>query len=236
MTSQSSIEIVSCNEKVRNYILMLCGWLADHMENVMIHGISSNRCHICIAPPDQFGELSNASYATRPYPIYAATFHHSDIHILNSHGVKNINNALWHIPIEPHEIVRPDILHVLLLGMLVYLMKWVQEFLDHIRRLTIFDHIWSRLPLFPRFSRLNKVYHFVSQWQGKEMENLCHVLLTAFAAALSWTSDTHGTIESMKDYLQDFHVYKDVFLHFRASKSMKAAAKEASTDLYEERS
>jgi len=163
VTSQSSIEMVCCNEKVQNCIPMLCGWLADHMENVMIHGISSNRCLICIAPPDQFGELSNASYTTRPHPMYAAAFHHSDIHILNSHGVKNINNALWHIPIEPHEIVRPNILHVLLLGILVHLMKWVQEFLDHVERLTIFDYIWSRLPPFLGFSRPNKAYRSVSQ-------------------------------------------------------------------------
>jgi len=236
----------------------------------MIYGISSNRCPICIAPPDQFGELLNASYATRPHPTHAAAFHHSDIHILNSHGVKNINNVLWHIPIEPHEIVRPDILHVLLLSMLVHLMKWVQEFLDHVGRLTIFDHTWSRLSPFPGFSRPNKAYRSVSQWQGKEIRNLCHVLLAAFAAALSQTSDTsamasqhkvlchnailcvwyltdfilmaqyrvhtHGIIESIKDYLQDFHAYKDVFLRFRASKAVKAAAKEASRDLREEHS
>jgi len=94
MTSQSGIEMVCCDEKVQNCIPMLCGWLADHIENVMIHGISSNWCPIYIAPPDQFGELSNASYATRPHPTYAAAFHHSDIYILNSYGVKNINNLL----------------------------------------------------------------------------------------------------------------------------------------------
>jgi len=133
IASQSGIEMVCCDEKVRNYIPILCGWLADYMENVMIHGISSNRCPIYTAAPDEFGELSNASYATRPHPTYVVAFDNSDIHVLNSYGVKNINNAIWHIPIEPREIVKPNILHALLLGMLVHLMKWVQEFLDHVR-------------------------------------------------------------------------------------------------------
>jgi len=102
------------------------------------------------------------------------------------------------------------------------------------------------------------------------MRNLCHVLLAAFAAALSRTFDTpamasrhkvlyhnailcvryitdftlmaqyrvhtHSTIESMKDYLRDFHAYEDVFLRFRASKGANTATKEASRDLHEEHS
>jgi len=141
MASQRGIEMVCSNEKVWNYVPILCGWLADYIENIMIHRISSNRCPIYITPPNEFGELVNPPYASRQHAKYAAAFHHTNIHILNSDGVKNINNALWHIPIEPHEIVKPDILHVLLLSMLVHLMKWVQEFVDHIGRLTIFDHI-----------------------------------------------------------------------------------------------
>jgi len=125
VASQRGIEMLCCDEKVRNCVPILCGWLADPMENVMIHRISSNRCPICITSPNEFRELVNPPYASRQHSKYAAAFHHTDIHILNSDGVKNINNALWHIPIQPHEIVRLDILHVLLFGMLVHLMKWV---------------------------------------------------------------------------------------------------------------
>jgi len=46
VTSQSDIEMVCCDEKVQNCIPMLSGWLADYMENVMIHEISSNQCPI----------------------------------------------------------------------------------------------------------------------------------------------------------------------------------------------
>jgi len=79
-----------------------------------------------------------------------------------------VNNALWHIPhCEPHEIVRPDTLHTLLLRILIHLMKWVQEFLEYVGLMTTFNHMWSRLPPFPGFTRPNKAYRSVTQWQGK---------------------------------------------------------------------
>ena len=43
--------------KLRRCIPMLSTWLADHMENVNIHGIKTNRCPVCIASPQQLGIL-----------------------------------------------------------------------------------------------------------------------------------------------------------------------------------
>jgi len=159
-------------------------------------------------------------------------------------------------------------LHPLLLGILIDLMKWVQEFLAYVGRMTTFDHKCSRQPHFPGFTRPNKAYRSVTQWQGKEMRNLPRVLLGVFTAALSRTTDadpiaarhkplchkailrvryitdyiliaqyqvpTHGSIQSMKDYREDFHKHKEVFLHFRETKSVKSAAKQTSKGLREE--
>jgi len=65
---------------------------------------------------------------------------------------------------------------------------------------------------------------------------LCVRYLTDFILMAQYRVHIHGTIESMKDYFRDFHPDKDVFLRFRASKAMKAAAKEVSRDLREEHS
>ncbi|KAF8422736.1 hypothetical protein EV426DRAFT_505540, partial [Tirmania nivea] len=46
--SRKGIEMVCCDEKVRKCVSKLSAWLADHMENVMIDGIASNRCPICV--------------------------------------------------------------------------------------------------------------------------------------------------------------------------------------------
>ncbi|KAF8414436.1 hypothetical protein EV426DRAFT_579176 [Tirmania nivea] len=265
--TQEGIEMVYCNENIYRCVPKLFAWLADHMENATIHGIASNHCPICVAPPNEFGELSERPYEIRPHPQYAVAYQNTDVQQLEADGVKNINNALWYIPhCEPYGIVRPDMLHTLLLRILTHLMKWVLDFLEHIGRLTIFDHLWSRLPPFPEFTRPNKAYRSISQWQGKEMRNLLRVLLGVFTAVLSQTTDitpivsrhksscrkailcvryitdfmlmaqyqTHtlGTIQSMKDYLSDFHEYKDVFLRFHATKATKNAAKQATKDLH----
>jgi len=65
---------------------------------------------------------------------------------------------------------------------------------------------------------------------------LCIRYLTNFILMAQYRVHTPGTIESMKDYLRDFHTFKDLFLRFRASKAVKAAAKEAFKDLREEHS
>jgi len=55
--SQEGIELVSSNKNIRKFVPKLSAWLADHLEYVMIYWIISNRCTICIAPPDEFVEL-----------------------------------------------------------------------------------------------------------------------------------------------------------------------------------
>lgn len=95
--SQKGIEMVCSDEKIRCCIPKLSAWLADHMENVMIHGIYSNRCPICVAPPDEFGDLPEAPHDTRRHSGYAKAYKNADVDQLKSDGVKNINNAIWHI-------------------------------------------------------------------------------------------------------------------------------------------
>ncbi|KAF8429411.1 hypothetical protein BGX38DRAFT_1072811, partial [Terfezia claveryi] len=126
-----------------------------------------------------------------------------------------INNALWHIPnCEPHTLVRGDTLHTLHLGMLSHMMKWVQDFLGHVRRLTIFNHIWSRLPPFPGTDAPAIATRHKTSCHK---EILCVRYLTDFILIAQYTVHTPETIQSMRDYLQDFHKHKEVFLQFRAS-------------------
>jgi len=63
---------------------------------------------------------------------------------------------------------------------------------------------------------------------------LCVRYITDFILVAQYKVHTPGTIQSMQDYLADFHEHKDVFLQFRASKSTKTAAKEATRGLREE--
>ncbi len=95
--SRTGIEMVCCDEKVRKCIPRLTGWLADHMENANLHCIATNQCPICIAPNNELGELPDIPYATRHHKGYAIAYQAADEERLKDNGVKNINNALWHI-------------------------------------------------------------------------------------------------------------------------------------------
>lgn len=264
--STKGIDMLCCDEKIRKCVPKLVAWLADHMENCSLHGIVHNQCPICIASVNELGELTNEPYAPRPHREYAIAYQKSDLASLRLSGVKNINNALWHFTnYQPQDLVKPDTLHTLLLGLLVHLMKWIMDFLNFVGRTTTFDYLWSRLPPYPGFTAPNKAYRSVSQWQGKEMRNLLRVVLGVFAASLSRTTDlqslsphhkqlahkailcvryltdfvriaqykvhTPGSIQSMNDYLADFHKYKEVFLRFRAPKAVKRAVRVATRDL-----
>ena len=182
------IPMACCDEKVRKCVPKLAGWLADHIENCTIHGIANNQCPMCIAPTDDFGHLPDTPFPPRPHAIYAAAYRRSDAISLRQAGVKNINNALWHLRnFKPYQIVKPDTLHTLYLGMLEHLMKWVFEFLTLVGRANTFHHLWSRLPPFSCLARSSKAYRSVSQWQGKEMRNLLCVLLAGSPPTLSRT-------------------------------------------------
>ena len=145
--------------------------------------------HSSIAPVGEFGEILNHAYESRPHPSYAAAYENKNIASLREWGIKDVNNAFWHIPnLYPYELVKPDILYTLLLGMLEYLIKWVMGFLTCVRRTTDFDYIWSRFPPYPGFTRPNKAYRSFSHWKGKEITNLLRMIVAVCKAALDRTS------------------------------------------------
>jgi len=60
-------------------------------------------------------------------------------------GIKPVEKALWiHLrvlEVQPPLMVCGNILHNILLGMLKYLMNWIEQFLKKHRRLEVFDKI-----------------------------------------------------------------------------------------------
>ena len=120
---QTGFEMVCADGNIRLCFPKLFCWLADHMENATIHAISSNRCPVCVIPPNKLGENLKTSYPTQLHEDYAAVYGHSYAVGLSANRVKNINNALWSVPnLNPPDLVRPDILHNVLLEILGHLM------------------------------------------------------------------------------------------------------------------
>ena len=131
---------VKCaDEVIRTCYFRVSSWLGDHMENSAIYGIYSNRCPICECPNDKLGE--HTPYPLREHNQYSEWVTKSDKISLQSYGVKAINNSLWTLRgVTPRELIRPDILHTMLLGNLEHMMNWIIRFLELHGRLHAFDN------------------------------------------------------------------------------------------------
>ena len=122
------------------------------MENVSIHRIKANRCPVFLVAPSQLGIIPKTPYDVRDHAHYQSLFQAGDIdryvhreagscrvhrygeyllmyRRLDIGGVKPIANALWTLKgISPHQIVRVDILHNILLGVMKHVMEWTEGF------------------------------------------------------------------------------------------------------------
>jgi len=67
------------DEKVRKCIPVVSSWLADHIENVNIHGIKTNRYPVCTASQSQVGTLPKTPYAVPKHEDYQSLFQAGDV-------------------------------------------------------------------------------------------------------------------------------------------------------------
>ncbi|KAF8432002.1 hypothetical protein BGX38DRAFT_1103357, partial [Terfezia claveryi] len=111
----------------------------------------------------------------------------------DSEGIKPLRNALWtQKGIIPPLMVRGDILHNILLGLLKHLMEWIEGFLRKHKRLEAFDKIWENIPPYPGYRQPQKRYRQITMWSGAEMRGINRVILACFAAALWQVKDVPG--------------------------------------------
>ena len=109
---------------------------------------------------------------------------------LDSVGVKPIANALWtQKGISPHQLVRGDILHNILLGVMKHVMEWTEGILQKHKRLGVFDKIWQNIPPYPGYRPPQRLYRQVTMRSGMEMRAVNRVLLACFTAALRQTTE-----------------------------------------------
>jgi len=58
---------------------MLSTWLADHMENVNIHSIKTNRCPVYVASPQQLGILQKNPLSYHNHMDYEELYQAGDV-------------------------------------------------------------------------------------------------------------------------------------------------------------
>ena len=182
------VNIDSADGKVRRCFPILFAWIADHMENIALHGIKSNVCPKCEVLPGELGTNAN-SHQARDYARYERCERESACDdsrtMFETLGIdleKSVFHGLhW---VSAPCLYKPDLLHTVYLGLFKHLMDWISGFLKKHAWLQAFDDTWKALPPYPGFVVPKKAYRKVTQCQGKEMRNLGRCLLGVLAVAL----------------------------------------------------
>jgi hypothetical protein len=149
------------------------------------------------------------------------------------------------------------------IGMLDHLQKWIFHFMKTHERLDKYNAIRLSVPAYHDLTPKNKSYEEVSQWNGKEMQEMSRYLLGVVTQSLRggnpaqcpifnraiectrkllefcmyarYKSHDDATLSYMEDTLHHFHTFKDVFLLGRAGKKAKPKANALRTELVKKR-
>ena len=143
----SGLEVEYTDGKVGLCFPRLVAWIADHLENVTLHGIQQNQCVVCKVRPEELGSHLRHSAAEQDYRKYKDLFNkmsnndQQDEKELTEFGFKLLPSVFWGLPnVQQFNLPKPDILHVVYQGIFkTHLRKWIIGFLKKYRRLQTFD-------------------------------------------------------------------------------------------------
>lgn len=161
------IELQCCDGQLRFYFPVICGWLADHLEHVTLQHLKNNACPVCEIDATYLGKLSTASPPDhdgykKQANHYEVTGNVKDLNWLQQKGMKALTNSFWQLPmVLPEAIWKPDLLYNIFLGLLKYLMEWIQGFLDKHNRFNDFDRVQKSIPPYPGITIPKKPYRKV---------------------------------------------------------------------------
>jgi len=127
--------------KIRRCFPIISGWIADHMENITLHGIKSNARPKCEVPPEELGSRAG-HYPARDYARYkgyeretpsldSETHNAAHARYTNeTHGIKRGQKVFQGLMIvSTPDLHKPDMLHTIYLRLFKHMMDWIQAFL-----------------------------------------------------------------------------------------------------------
>ena len=89
-----------------------------------------------------------------------------------SHHVHRRFNMLWQITHIGSDFPKPDLLHTIEITMLDHLQKWIFHFMKTHELLDNYNAIWLPVPAYHDLIPNIKSYNEVSQWNGKEINQM----------------------------------------------------------------
>jgi len=134
--AHTGIAIDSANGKVRQCFPILSMWIADHIENVALHGLKTNACPKCEVRTHELGTNAR-SHRTTDYTRYQrykpenqnSGSESDDDHIMcDNLGIgQNVFHRLDRV--SASDLYKPDMLHTIYLGLFKHIMDRIEGFL-----------------------------------------------------------------------------------------------------------
>jgi hypothetical protein len=93
-------------------------------------------------------------------------------------------NVFHHTPCIVSDLLKPDLLHTMQIGMLDQRQKWIFYFMKTHKRLDKYNAIWLSIPAYHDLISKNTSYEKVSQWNGTEMKEMSRYQLGVVTQSL----------------------------------------------------
>jgi len=169
-------------------------WLADYPEHMSLQSLHANSCPWSEIPASKFGDYPSV-FPHRDHQVYMCVFYNEDstqrVAQLTEWGVRiTTNNVLWRLRCNPTELSKPDLLHIIQVGMLKHLLLWIMSFLKLHHRLTLFNSLWMAIPPYLSITQPKKSFEEIVQWMGGEYKKMSRFLVGCLANSLRCLSNS----------------------------------------------
>jgi len=167
--------------------------MVDYEEQVVITGIKCMRqCAICTVPPDERQHLTRKTWEPRTHASTMAQLEHqAKFNIVSSDDswIHPIRNFAWnHYLVNIHQSMMVDILHQLLKGVVMDVVRWIKDLLTEIslsqaEAMESLDRRFREVPLFTGVRHFSN-FSNITQWGGDEQKAFVRQLIPAVAPLL----------------------------------------------------
>jgi len=208
--------VLSGDGNFRRCTPVLAATLADCEEYSHLHHLERHVWFLCECLINELGDYNapDEQHPQRDHNLYRTL---SDAYTkeaaaeLSSRHVHKGFNVFRHIPCIMSNLLKPDLLHTMQIGMLDHLQKWIFHFLKMHGRLDKYNAICSSVPAYHDLTPKNKSYEEVSQWNGKEMKENSQYLLGVVTQSLRGRSPSQHPIFNCaiecKQAFLEFYLY-----------------------------
>ncbi len=216
--------------------------MVDYEEQTMITGIKCNQqCVICTVPPAQRQNLTTRVWEPRTHEGTIAQLEfqqENEIHPSDDNWVHPVKNFAWnHYLVNIHQCMMVDILHQLLKGAVMDVVRWMKSLLidmsTEAEAMRNLDRRFRAVPVFPGVKHFT-AFSNVTQWTGDEQKAIIKQLIPVVAPLLGshpalqyaravvdfvliaqYTTHDEETLKYMKQAIYRIDCFKWAFADYR---------------------